>query len=130
MSRTRQVGPFGRVDLRKSGTEANSRASKPTDRRSRPTDSRNAGSSSITKTGGPVSDITSTRKAAELSTIYRRNKPLGRETGLNQSLATPGLPRRLSSRIQGLHTLARQRLKRPYRDGLTRCRRADWPKCH
>src|SRR5262249_39659852 len=81
MSRTRQVGPFGRSDLRKSGTDANSRASKPTDRRSRPTDSRNAGSSSITKTGGPDSDISSTRKAAELNTIDHANKPFGRENG-------------------------------------------------
>jgi hypothetical protein len=93
-------------------------------------DSRNAGSSSITKTGGPDSDITSTRKPAELSTIYRRNKPFGRERGLNQSLADPGLPRRLSSPIKGLHTLGQQRLKRSYRDGLARCRRADWPKRH
>src|SRR5260370_41605368 len=91
MSRRRQVGPFGRSDLRKSGTDANSRASKPTDRRSRPTDSRNAGSSSITKTGGPDSDITSTRKPVELSTIYRRNKPFRRETGPKPKFSGSGL---------------------------------------
>src|SRR5260370_35652143 len=91
MSRTRQVGPFGRSDLRKSGTDANSRASKPTDRRSRPTDSRNAGSSSITKMGGPDSDITSTRKPVELSTIYRRNKPFRRETGPKPKFSGSGL---------------------------------------
>src|SRR5689334_1062647 len=91
MSRTRQVGPFGRPALRKSGTDANSRASKPTDRRSRPTDSRNAGSSSITKTGGPDSDITSTRKPAELSTIYRRNKPLRPQKGSKPKFSGSGL---------------------------------------
>src|SRR5260370_37029295 len=91
MSRRRQVGPFGRSDLRKSGTDANSRESKPTDRRSRPTDSRNAGSSSITKTGGPDSDIPSTRKPVELSTIYRRNKPFRRETGPKPKFSGSGL---------------------------------------
>src|SRR6478672_12725276 len=68
MSRMRQVGPFGRSESRKSGTDANSRASTPTDRKSRPTDSRNAGSSAITETRGSDSGIASParkdRKAA------------------------------------------------------------------
>src|ERR1700733_2303426 len=54
----RQVGPIGRSVMRKSGTEANSLASKPTDRRSRPTELLNSGSSSITKTVGSDSGIT------------------------------------------------------------------------
>src|SRR6266478_5992371 len=43
-------GTVRAVGVGKSGTDANSRASTPTDRKSRPTDSRNAGSSSITET--------------------------------------------------------------------------------
>src|ERR1700760_2798040 len=49
-SSTRQLGPSGGSDLRKSETDANSSAFRPTDRNRRPSELRSSASSSMTRT--------------------------------------------------------------------------------